>query len=151
MNALKKRVSEALTEKKDFHPEALEGGARWSGTRLIVFCMAFAWIVRFLAEPVSLVFGVAASVVAGWGGEVRMTPLGAPMAYLGVALALALPITKLFDRLRPEDAKDALEASLEFLKGLSRTRAPGNVTGGVSGARTDGTDDRYEDDERGEG
>jgi len=72
--------------------EKTGGGNKWSSFRVVLFLMVLAWIVRFLAPPIRLV---------GWGAT--MTPLGEPMAWLGVVLALSGALRTWMTRVTPED------------------------------------------------
>jgi hypothetical protein len=97
------RLSGALQEKRD--PDG-----RWSAFRLVLAVMAGAFVIRFLAEPIMTLKG---------GGVV--TPLGQPMAWLGVAILLAGPIRAWMDRSDPADVGSAI-ASL--LSGRNARDAP---------------------------
>lgn len=132
------RAAEVLEEKDDLVHEAREGRSRWSATRAVPLAMAAAWIVVFVAPVVAVAADVALAAVG-------RAPLGTafqwpnePMAWLGVALVLALPVAGLLRRLRREDAVEGLRAVLGAIGSLRPGSGGGGASVGLVGGYTPG-------------
>ena len=136
------KVSSFLEEKRDLHGLA-NGERRGSSARLVVVAVALAWIFVFVTPSVALLIAVSLNNVELPG----VLALGAPMANLGIAVLLALPVMKLLDRVK---GSDVLEAAKAGLAAMGRMRSSASAAaGGLAVSIRQGLDDRFEDDERG--
>lgn len=90
-----------------------------SAFRVVLVFMALAWIVRFLAEPVSsLAFALAGRDVA------PVTPLAEPMAWLGLGILFAGPFERWMRKTEPGDIPGALVAMFGSFTGRSVSAPP---------------------------